>query len=315
MKKLTLISLAALTMAACSNDEHDECMNGRQELRLTSVLEAATRGDVQSLQIAEGEKVWTWVNKTEGSAPLYKALQLTADVGGVLKGTTPIYFPEAGGAVDVFALHGKITSPEINAGATDIPAEVGFEVAADQSGTDFANYKASDLLYAVQNKVEAGEEASTTCSLRFYHMLSKLEVDITLGDGVKNDIQSVTLDGVALNGTFIPNAEADLAKQSDRVAMIKVGEDVTGKLTLSHKLKADGSNDAIVVPQSIAGKKLTFNLPDNVSYSYTFPEGKTFESGKKHHYNVTLTNKGLEVDSTIEDWESAGEENNGTALN
>ena len=297
MNKITLCLLAALILAACSKEEAPG-LDMRQELRLTSGIEAVTRGDVQNTQIVANEKVWAWVSDAHKGTALYNAEQLTVGTNGELTGTTEMYFPQTGTAVLIRALHGTLSSPaNIVAGTTAFPTAFGFTVAANQSAGGAA-YVQSDLLYAAQ---EAAKTKSAV-QLKFYHMLSKLELNITKDATVTDDINNITLDGVAVDGTFTPGATADITRQAVRSAMVKTGNQ-TGTMTLGKALA--GSNDAIVVPQDMGSKKLTFTLASGGELYYTFPEGKAFESGKKHIYNVKLTLTGIKVESSIEPWDTS----------
>lgn len=90
MNKITLCLLAALILAACSKEEAPG-LDMRQELRLTSGIEAVTRGDVQNTQIVANEKVWAWVSDAHKGTALYNAEQLTVGTNGELTGTTEMY--------------------------------------------------------------------------------------------------------------------------------------------------------------------------------------------------------------------------------
>ncbi len=289
--------LAILGLAACSKEE-EPALDKLQELRLTSGIEAVTRADVQNTQIVANEKVWAWVSDADKGTALYDAQQLTVGTNGELTGTTAMYFPQRGNAVRIRALHGTLSSPSpLVAGSTAFPASFDFTVAADQSAGGAA-YVQSDLLYA-------SREASKTKSavpLTFYHLLSKLELNITKHASVTDNIDNITLDGVAVDGKFTPSATADITQQAERSAMVRAGNQ-TGTMTLGKALT--GSNDAIVVPQAVGGKTLTFNLAGGGKLQYTFPAGKTFESGKKHVYNMTLTLTGIKVESSIAPWDTS----------
>ena len=295
MNRIALCSLAALMLAACSKEEAPG-LDGRQELRLTSGIEATTRADVQNTQIVENERVTVWVSDAGNGAALYNAEQLTVGANGALTGTTAMYFPQTGNAVNIRALHGTFTGT-FSEGETAFPASVGFAVAETQNGSGSA-YVQSDLLYAAQTAAKT----KTAVQLKFYHTLSKLELNITKDPTVTDEIKSVTLDGVAIDGTFTPGATADISEQTTRAAMVKAGNQ-TGTMTLG--TSTTGSNDAIVVPQAMGGKTITFTLNEGGKLYYTFPEGKAFESGKKHVYNVKLTLTGIEVESSIEPWDTS----------
>ncbi len=303
-------------LAACSKEENGGMTDGRTELRLASGIEAVTRGDVQNTAIVKDETVWAWVSDAGQSgtdAALYNAVKLTAQAGGGLAGTTPMYFPQTGNAVNIRALHGTFNEM-FTEGETAFPTGgVGFTVAENQSAGGDA-YVKSDLLYAASNDV-ARSGNPTTVSLKFYHMLSKLELKIVRGEGVTDAVEKVTLGGVAVGGTFTPAEDADLTQRTARAAMIASGEQ-SATMTLGGAFWDEGAkttNDAIVVPQSIGGKTMTFTLASGGELVYTIPDGKAFESGRKHVYIVTLKGTELSVDSTIEPWDDSEGETEGDA--
>lgn len=323
MKHIATYALGLLALAACSSDDTDiRTSGGRTELRLSGGIEVMTRADVQSTQIVDGETVYAWVmDAGNPTVPtdLYNAISLTAN-GAQLNGQS-MYFPQTGNNVNVRALHGTFADNAfVDEGGNGVsfPSSVGFSVAADQSVlTDAtadrkANYIKSDLLYAAVDGVAPGGN-SKTVKLSFYHMLSKLKLNIKKGDGVTDNVTSVTLDGVALTGTFtLTTAAADLSDVAKRPSMIVAGEqNGVQNITTSY----DESNEAIVVPQDVAGKTMTFTLASNAKLVYTFPADKKFESGKEHVYNVTLNMTGLQVEAQIEDWDNTGnpDESNGSA--
>ena len=299
---ILLAALGALSLTACSKEGDGTAAAGAQELRLRSGIEAVTRGSVQSTAIVADETVYAWVADAVTGDDLYNALVLKAQADGALSGTTPMYFPKTGNGVNVAALHGQLRM--VMSLTTAMPESLAFTVADDQSEGGGTNYVHSDLLYAAQTVPRTKEPVKLT----FYHMLSKLELKITKGAGVTDEITAATLDDVALGGTFTPNTTGDLTNQSVRAAMIAVNATNTGSMSLGAALAdvAGTTNDAIVVPQQIDGKTLTFTLASGGELVYTIPAGKTFESGKKHIYEVTLKLTGLEVTSTIEDWGDGG---------
>ena len=316
MKKTIVLACAALMLAACSKEENGGMTDGRTELRLASGIEAVTRGDVQNTAIVADETVCAWVSDAGQSgtdAALYNAVKLTAQAGGGLAGTTPMYFPQTGNAVNIRALHGTFNET-FTEGETAFPTGgVGFTVAENQSAGGDA-YVKSDLLYAASNDV-ARSGNPTTVSLKFYHMLSKLELKIVRGEGVTDAVEKVTLGGVAVGGTFTPAEDADLTQRTARAAMIASGEQ-SATMTLGSAFWDEGTkttNDAIVVPQTVGGKTMTFTLASGGKLVYTIPEGKAFESGRKHVYTVTLKGTELSVDSTIEPWDDSEGETEGDA--
>ncbi|WP_455664601.1 fimbrillin family protein [Phocaeicola sp.] len=321
MKKGLFITMAAATLllAGCSNDEN-EMSNGPVELRLTSgveVQQTRTYAPTQSTSISTGEVVSVWVDDAGAGAaptatPKYQAIQLTATSSNGFTGET-MYFPQTGNNIDIYAIHGNFSTAFQ---ADDVFPTNGAEysVEADQSGTTPAHYTNSDLLYAKEKSV-ARNGNPTTKELTFYHMLSKLELAIKIGSGSPALATSgaVKLGSVTLNGKFTPSTTATMTEQSARAGMLSAAvSTTTADMTLGQKTCADFDsnvdyNEAILVPQEMKDRVLTFTLADGGTLKYRIPafQGKSdakFESGKKYIYNITLSLTGLTVTSKIEDW-------------
>ena len=301
MKTKALMTLLAvgLTTFSCTNEQVG---NQPIPLRLSTALEMQTRG-IQDTQLSNGEKVYVWVRKfVDDNQVVYNANILSADGSGGLTGTTPMFFPQDGGKVNIYAIHGNLGSGGISSGDGLIISR-SYIVLADQSTA--SNVAKSDLLFA--NKKEIAHTA-TAVPLTFYHMLSKVQIAIKIGTGdpVLKSSGAVKLNGVNLEGTFVPNRTADVTSQAARASMI-TGLASLGNITTTQKLTTDFAspdyNEFIVAPQSIAGKKLSIELNDGGVLNYTFPAGTTLVSGKKYLFHVTLNLTGLTVSTSISDWE------------
>lgn len=299
---LTLSAITAtLASASCTKSENS-VPDGPLELRLTSAIEIETRAEgdgTQATQIASGEKVYVWVSDDTTKESLYAKNELTSGADGSLGGGDAMYYPQTGNGVDVSAFHGKFNFGEDKT----LPESVGFSVEKDQSKAAIA-YTNSDLLYACRN----AKRSSSAVSLKFYHMLSKLELNISKSSELTDDIAGVTLDGVVLDGTFSPLSSSDISGDTKRAESISAGSS-----TADMSLGTSEKNEAIVVPQSLGGKTLTFTLKSGGKLIYTFPAGAAFESGKKHIYTVTLKLTGVSIKSEIADWGTGGS-NSGDAM-
>ena len=304
------MAATALILAGCSNDENG-MDNGPVELRLTSGVTAQTRAtDTQSTTISSGEVVSVWVDDAgTTTSPLYKAKQLTADGSNGFTGEA-MYFPKTGHNIDIYAVHGNFTTTF--AQGIDFPKSgAEYKVEADQSAA--ADYINSDLLYAYKKDV-ARNGNPTSVKLDFYHMLSKLELAIKVGNGTPELATSgaVKLNDVTLNGKFTPSTTVDMSDQSQRANMLGAAASAsTSNMTLGQMTCNDFAanvvyNEAILVPQEMAGKTLTFSLKDGGTLTYTIPANTTFESGKKYQYHITLDLTGITVTSQIKDWDSVG---------
>lgn len=304
------MAATALILAGCSNDENG-MDNGLVELRLTSGVTAQTRAnaDTQSTTISNGEKVSVWVyDAVKTTSPLYNAVELTANGSDGFTGEA-MYFPETGNNINIYAVHGNFTTT-FTPGSDFSASSAEYKVEADQSSVDNkTNYTNSDLLYAYKKDVA---RSVSPVQLDFYHMLSKLELAIKTGEGAPDLATSagaVKLNGVTLNGKFTPSTTAAMGEQSQRAAMLEAATSVsTGNMTLGQKTCSDFTaanvdyNEAILVPQNMGDKTLTFALKNGGTLTYTIPTGTIFQSGKKYQYHITLNLTGIEVTSEIKDW-------------
>ena len=302
---LAAMMTTGLAMTTGCSKEKSVTANKQMELRLTSTIELtrAASPNTQATQIVPGEKVQAWITDEGTDLPLY-AVELTAAEGGGLNGTDPMYFPQTGNGVKIIALHGGFT-PTTAAGNT-VPAVFDFSVEEDQTGSE--RYIKSDLLYASRSAARS----SAPVSLKFYHLLSKLELNITKSAEITDEIESVTIDGMALTGILTPGNITNLGDINSRAAGITAGEQ-TGTMKLGTVLSSSSCNEAIVIPQSMAGKTLSFKLANGGELVYAFPDDVVFESGKKHIYNVTLKLTGTNLTSTVADWDDSSLPVNGDA--
>lgn len=108
MKKTFILTMAvaSIILAGCSKSDDVTPDNGSVKIQLTSSVAVPTRANTQNEQIANGEKVSTWVDDAITTTALYKALELTADSSGAFAGET-MYFPQSGNGVNIYAIHGN----------------------------------------------------------------------------------------------------------------------------------------------------------------------------------------------------------------
>ena len=308
MNKISFFTMAAiaavslsLTTTSCNTINDEEVNdNSKVELRLSSGVEVPVRAAFPSTdtQIPSGENVIVYVDEAGGAVPLYEKNTLVANGSGSLYGGIPMYFPASGNNVDIYALHTTATLP------TSYPiSELNHRINADQRTR--AGYAPSDLLYASITDV-----AKTTSSvhLTFYHLLSKLQVAIKVGDGLTaTDITGITIGGMKLQADF----SLDKATAPNAIAIDASGS--VSPLTISADVSPDfvaniQYNDAIIVPQTLAENTafITIHLLAGTNLIYRLPAETIFQSGKKYQYQITAHLSGITLTTSIENWEPVG---------
>lgn len=293
MRKFFYFALA-LAFASCTNNEDLNYGIQDNEIRLTSGV-VSSRAATQSTQIVKDEPVYAWLNNY--NLEVVKAWKLTADGEGRLNGDRK-YYPDGVSSLKGYAVHANSTITD----DSSLPATIEHTVLANQ--TNVAGYVKSDLLFAIKDEVKKGEENS----LNFYHMLSKVEVKLIAGEGYTNEQLSaynVSILGVKPTATLTidpAKTEAEIAGLSVRKAMIAASGE---PITISIPTKTDDYAEAIIVPQTLQGYFIQIKS-EGVDLCYALETAKEFESGKNYKFDIKIGKTGLDVSSTISEWEDGG---------
>lgn len=383
-KSIILFAAAALALTACNNDEALTTVQEQPDIVLEPVFQnSITRADSKTTMLEEVRfHVWAdmvnvsaepkvlvkslinaWALETKGNPPF------TFKYGNTPQkwpGTNALYFyamhANFSGTTNstiteeeslfpmtqaVYASYGNMTDEQKevfnpnNCDPNNFLVEPVHIVRADQTHEN--DYVASDLLYGVL----ANKTTSTQAlPLVFYHMLSKVVVNIKVGDGITKaelETSTVTIENVKCQVKFLPKKlklndgdtnvledESALADVATRESMltaqgattnITLGTVINAKNTATADIKGEA---AIVVPQEFteankttqginitwSGKNVFIPFYGNLPNTGTElePEYK-FESGKVYTFNITLDHIGTHYgfNPTVTAWGTAQE--------
>lgn len=279
IKDILAIVAMALMTGGCNSSDDTQSDDGRVPIRLTAsvesrlAVEACTRGTTtaatQDETLLEGQTVKAVITM-EGTE---YTRNYTVGTGDVLTTdeTPKLYYPMNGSPVSIYAVHPSYTS------GTD------FTVAIDQR--DDALYAASDLCYS---KTTSYKKADWN-KLTFEHLLSKVVVNIT------NSINSNAISSVQLNACI---------RTSLTYPVDNSGGYTLGDASIPNTVTLNPSAAAIIPPQTISEGTvlIDFTIPDVGFIEYTLPTDVTFESGHQYTYNITVSQTGIAVTSSITKW-------------
>lgn len=321
------VSAAMLALTGCNN----ETLPGGDaltEIRLKSGLEVMSRAYTpkQESQIASGEKVYIWSDEASNGVSHFNAWELTADGNGgfnTLPDVDKRYFPKSGDAINLYAIHGNFGSGVVK-NETAFPVQgnpVVHSVETDQ--TAGGNYEKSDLLYATKHGIEKTKDV---IALKFYHMLSKVEIAIRPGDGLAKenlDGATVKIVNTKTQVEFVPAKVGDLSGENrgEMLSATGTAQDITLPTVSVENdgngfTSAESYGEAIVVPQElISGTKFIEVTPVGMApLYYKLASDFTIESGKKYTFHITVNLTELEVTSSIENWEDGTTEEGGASF-
>ena len=268
MKKIWLLAVGALMMAACSSEgtsEQQGFVADKGEIQLQFVHPAQTRAT--DTQFENTDQIGVYVTAKD------VALQIGGnEVNNELftyNGTSwtssrRVYWNE--GQHDVYAYYPY--SKTVN----DI-MDYSFEVQADQNTDD--GYTQSDFLWAGKKDVAASAQP---VAMQFAHKLSNVVVRLEKGDNYTGDIPAST--EVYILGT-VTKAVIDLSTGD------AAKDDYAGTGTVRCRQNSAAEYVACVVPQNITTRRpLVEVITNGVSY---LMEGKiSLKPGMRHTISVTL---------------------------
>lgn len=303
MRKIQILAMAALAaiFAGCSNND-DEVMKPKESLKDTPINVNVLLTDIQTragydntnqptkfyLSIDQAGENYDYTNvvmKYDGSK--WVAYE-SADESAVQK--QMLWEGSTGNVTVTAATFSLETSPSYSLSAS-----------ADQSSD--AKLKSSDHLCYYSNKVEP---SASGISISFDHIMSKLEIALTLRDefeGLTDPITSVMLSGTSLTATYAP-ANAD--KWSDYSTADEVIK--TCPLVAYDTDARTATYEVILLPQTVAANTfcVTIFIGDK-SYEWTSANAVTLASSNKYTLALTVGKNKVSGNSfTAAPWVSEG---------
>ena len=303
MRKIQILAMAALAaiFAGCSNND-DEVMKPKESLKDTPIDVNVLLTDIQTragydntnqptlfyLSIDQAGENYDYTNvvmKYDGSK--WVAYE-SADESAVQK--QMLWEGSTGNVTVTAATFSLETSPSYSLSAS-----------ADQSSD--AKLKSSDHLCYYSNKVEP---SASGISISFDHIMSKLEIALTLRDefeGLTDPITSVMLSGTSLTATYAP-ANAD--KWSDYSTADEVIK--TCPLVAYDTDARTATYEVILLPQTVAANTfcVTIFIGDK-SYEWTSANAVTLASSNKYTLALTVGKNKVSGNSfTAAPWVSEG---------
>ena len=168
----------------------------------------------------------------------------------------------------------------------------------DQSKAE--RIKASDHLYYSSNAVTPSENG--TISIPFDHIMSKLEITVTLRNqygASENPITSAIAFGSATSATYSPTEATLWSNYNSAVSDISLCS--SGSYSAAERT---ATYEAILIPQNIAENTFGVKVKiGNKSYTWRYANAVTLEGGKKYTLNLTLGKDELTLNTiSVSNW-------------
>ena len=303
MRKIQILAMAALAaiFAGCSNND-DEVMKPKESLKDTPINVNVLLTDIQ-----------TRAGYDNNNQPTLFYLSIDQAGGNydytnvVMKyenGSWVAYESDAEDSAQKLLLwEGSTGNVTVTASTFSLETSPSYSLSASADQSSDAKLKSSDHLCYYSNKVQP---SASGISISFDHIMSKLEIALTLRDefeGLTDPITSVMLSGTSLTATYAP-ANAD--KWSDYSTADEVIN--TCPLLAYDKNARTATYEVILLPQTVAAKTfcVTIFIGDK-SYEWTSANAVTLASSNKYTLALTVGKDKVSGNSfTAAPWVSEG---------
>lgn len=307
-----LLAATATMLAACTADDTLTDGSSNTPVAFTTGIESAAlpqaaAGDAKTPATrtaigVDGQTVWAPGDAvgifmlTAGGMMSYDIIlgadnieyNVTPASGALSPAGTPVYYPQAG-KVDFIALY-----PYSNKGTGngEITADYIYAISvADQSHPE-----AIDVLYA---KAKGQERTKSPVALGFGHVLSKIKLNIKLGDGLMgltaDKITAVTLTGMPASATLVLQDGTLIPGAVGNIAAVKEATPSAGAMA---------TFTALVPPQAANSYTRSIIVTvDGEEYTGTIPAADVYKNNEMNIYLVTVQKSGVTIGkSTITPW-------------
>ena len=303
MRKIQILAMAALAaiFAGCSNND-DEVMKPKESLKDTPIDVNVLLTDIQTR---------AGYDNTNQPTLFYLSIDQAGDnydyTNVVMKydGSKWVAYESAdeNAAKKQMLWEGSEGDVTVTAATFSLETPPSYSLSASADQSSDAKLKSSDHLCYYSNKVEP---SASGISISFDHIMSKLEIALTLRDefeGLTDPITSVMLSGTSLTATYAP-ANAD--KWSDYSTADEVIN--TCPLLAYDNNARTATYEVILLPQTVAANTfcVTIFIGDK-SYEWTSANAVTLASSNKYTLALTVGKDKVSGNSfTAAPWVSEG---------
>ena len=337
MKKVLCFAAAAMAIfASCQKTEVVYSNDGPQEIALFAVNKTATKAPVSGDDFMGGDDMTVVAYIAEGAIDergqatfgnFFGPTLFQCEQGATYYTGQPArYWPLTSSTINFLA----VTETGGGVDKTSTVFNENYGAGATVTLSDNSGYNQNDLMFAAGQGKHAQGSNYSSVSMVFKHALSwiNFEVATTTATGYSIVVNSISLNSAVYQGT-LALANANYASTSNigtsnveatwtpgtPTAKVYVpnaaGDGKAESVSLTDVPEPFG-NGLLVVPNGGAGSftiNYTLTQADNTKntfdYTYNFPQPVSWEMAKKYTYKINITLSEVEIDPSVEDWQTA----------
>ena len=306
----TLFLGAALLLGAatssCTNELPDgtACGDAAISFRTPAVTRAAVEGSFQS---GDAFSVWGWYTSQNGTNQPFNDVPVT-NSNDTWSYTGGDRYWVLGAEYDFYAVY---PATGITASCTQDGTLTVTDFDASKTGDE-----AVDLMTARKTGIQANESTvASAVELGFGHELAKVSVVLRTDPGVRATLNSASLYGMALKGSFsrdLKNGGNAVWENFSEEAVQDNTPFTVSDISLSENASQDIFANLLLIPQNVSGLQLTIDLTrnGNEQVTETIDLGTSitrWTAGQTYRYVLTVKVDAITFsDFTVPEWEESG---------
>lgn len=330
MKRFFFLAVAATAMLAACNKTEVVPTGEAQEISFVAVNKTATKTPVTGNVFQEGDNMAVAAYIVDGSATAGNFFDYTVfekEAGATYYTGQPARFwPLTSSTINFLA----VTETGGGVDKTTVTFnETNYASAATVVLDGNAQLNQNDLMFAAgQGSHTQGGEYSAV-SMVFKHALAWINFQVCKIDatGYELKVNSITLNNAVYNGTLaLTNSQynAATAQTTGNVEAVWTPGAETAALTVPDAAGAAAAdavtlttswqlfgNGLLVVPGYADSFTINYTLTqadgtaNTYDYTYTLPDGGSWDMAKKYFYNISFDLREIEVDPSVTDWDAS----------
>ncbi len=313
MKKyLFLISVAAVTMTACTSETEEYVGSAQsQEISFSPIAQKPTRAAVDGTTFPDGQSIYVSAYQVSPTATnFFSDKEFTGSSTDGWKGTTAIYWPLSAAFINFLAYTG-FTAGTATWNSTNPASAVVLEMGDNKTAQN-------DLMYAIGSGQVIQNTNSTltfpsSVSMSFIHAQALLKFTVKGSSSIT--VNSITLKNVSCQGTFTVSHSNWDQTSSQSVSgswgnydsykgdIVAIKNEAYTSLTTSAQ---DYASLMVVPDQGVTGFTINYTL-DNKTYNYTYDlqsgsNPMSLSQATKYIYNISFGSHEIIISPTVTDW-------------
>ncbi len=322
MKKyLFLISVAAVTMTACTSETEEYVGSAQsQEISFSPIAQKPTRAAVIGTTFPTTNTMEVAAYQSAPTGANYFSKTTFSNVASTNTWSGNKYWPVGVSTLNFFAVSAAgVEASDITIADDLSSASVSYKTTGNPSSTVYSYSTQSDIMYAFARGSVTQSSGSnfvySNVGMGFAHALSLISFTVRSVNSTGITVNYIKLNGASYTGSLnLTNTGAQASSgdvtttpawTADGAVADVVVPNLPNTTLTTTAAPSDGSACLMIIPKSSAFTNFVINYTmSGNTYDYTYTPSPAVEAkaGKKYTYNIGFSSNEIIIAPTVADW-------------